>query len=381
MSSLLMEKTLIPVVKHPARRPPPTCSSCSSLLSTLNPVQDWFPTGDPAVLRHSFEQATWAAIWWKLAAATCVVTLFVWDYVLAASPARYEHVALRFTTWALFVACEYMLLSLLNSVLASYQTAAAPFRLAHIKLTWACFVLSAHAAMLCSVGYWISLVWNPQGKIAHLDLTTVAAHAGVLLLLLLDGFCVNAIPFRWMHWCWMVVPYNVAFLLWSILIDWKEIPVPVAWEMDSTTDDAIFPSADEWQDNSRFYLTWCLVMLFGLSPTVFWVLRQISRFARTLRGLPAGCSNFGEIGNHTHDDGDKQDDESMEIVLEKVDRAAGHRQIRDDEHSSTATHRTEQLFRGVELADDSSVGTLHSVDVWQNNNEPGKKRSPVVQRV
>lgn len=247
------------------------------LCSEINPCQSWFHVKDPLNGRvldipESFAPASFRAFLWKLLYfGACVGTLVYGE--IAATP--YFYFA-YLTHWGVLWCCLYAVTTVFNTIMASRtpQPAADQAVGVRIRLTWALFVLAAHTSAVATVLYW-PLIFDPQTT--HITYLTFGPHGVLLLLTLFDGFYINRIPLRWMFWFGLCLPFDVAFLAWTVIHDLLHIGNPDDNDNNPTTnDDAIYPGVLQWSTEWKKSLTWSVIAMLVVGPVLFALLWSLS---------------------------------------------------------------------------------------------------------
>lgn len=246
--------------------------------SEINPCQSWFHVKDPIHGRvldipESFAPASGYAFLWKVVyCGTCIGTM-IWALIDTNSP---EFYFAYFTNWGVLWCCLYSFLSVLNTVLASRtgQPAADKSVGLRIRLTWIFLTIAAHGSLTASFLYW-PLVFEPG--VTNVTYLAIAPHGILLVLTLVDGFYVNRIPLRWMHYLGVTLPLDLAYALWSYLHSALDIGNPDRNDADpSTNDDALYENVLEWNEEWQTALTWAVVTMLVIGPVLFSLLWTLS---------------------------------------------------------------------------------------------------------
>jgi len=154
------------------------------------------------------------------------------------SPHEYLY---KMTRWGVVVSTIYFLLSIINTFLAAYYsrsnknnnvqpssrlreeeandttshtTSNSSVICLRIRLTWIMFTIAAHVEILVTLLYWV-LVYQPG--VTTVRYTTISNHGIICVLVWMDGLVLNRIPIRMKHWYSMALPFELVFVLWSIL--------------------------------------------------------------------------------------------------------------------------------------------------------------------
>jgi hypothetical protein len=226
---------------------------------------------------ESFAPASCKAFLWKVAAAALAISTLTYGFIDEDASFYMAYL----TNWALAMSCCYFVMSILNTVLASRTPQPDHTVGWRIMLTWILFTIAAHTEVVVVILYW-PLIYDDT---SDLDYVNIMSHGGVLLLVLIDGFFVNRIPMRWMHWYGMVLPFDALYIIWSVIHSYTDIGNPDNQDNDPTTnDDAIYQDVLEWQDDWRKALFWSVMTMFVLGPAVFLFLWLVSFY-----GWPLCC--------------------------------------------------------------------------------------------
>jgi len=144
------------------------------------------------------------------------------------------------TRWGVVVSTIYFLSSIINTFLAAYysrsnknnnvqpssrlleeesndttsHTSNSNVICLRIRLTWIMFTIAAHVEIMVTLLYWV-LVYQPG--VTTVRYTTISNHGIICVLVWIDGLVLNRIPIRMKHWYRMALPFELAFVLWSIL--------------------------------------------------------------------------------------------------------------------------------------------------------------------
>jgi hypothetical protein len=243
----------------------------------VNPCQSWFHVQDPVNQRvldvpASFAPASCKTFLWKvLYSGTCIGTM-IWA-MIASTP--YFYFA-YLTNWGVLWCTLYSAMSVLNSVMATHTPQPAEDKSVglRIRLTWILFTLGSHGSAAATLLFW-PLIYDPATT--NVTYLTVAPHGVLLILTCFDGFYVNRIPLRWMHYCGIVLPMNICYLLWSVIHDRLDIGNPNNSDNDPTTnDDAIYPNVLEWNYDWQKALLWSVLSIVVVGPVIFSILWNIS---------------------------------------------------------------------------------------------------------
>jgi hypothetical protein len=277
--------------------------------SELYCCQPWFNTTERVNQREldivaSFAPCSIVAGLWKcFFCGFCVFTLvykFVDDRPYAELTMAY------FTNWANLASSLYSITSVWNSAIyrvGSTTCAPQPATLLAdtrttpgfcIRLEWVLFELAAHLGAMASLFVW-SLLFDPDIHIRFrfLDITT---HGGLFVLVLIDGFLVNRIPLRWMHYFGVILPIEMLYSLWTYIHYAADIGNP--WVNDTAgNDDAIYTVEIWWDDDWELTLAYNVVLVFVLGPLVFGLLWCISNGNLVCRDRRHYLDHHRPVGN------------------------------------------------------------------------------------
>jgi hypothetical protein len=252
----------------------PTCRK--RFCAEIDPRQNWFHVKDPVNGRvldipESFAPASCPAFVWKFFyCAGCIATM---AYTMIESTDVAFYFAFLTNIGVLFTVL-YSILSVLNTILASRTGQPSPDQPVglRIRLTWILFTDAAHFSFVATLLFW-PLVFDP----GNTDVTyeTVGPHGVLFILTCIDGFYVNRIPFRLMHWYGFVLPLDLAYLVWTILQSFLGIKNPEQDNDPTTNDDAIYTVLD-WKHDWQTALFWSLMTLFVIGPILFILLWLVS---------------------------------------------------------------------------------------------------------
>jgi hypothetical protein len=249
----------------------------SHFRSEINPCQTWFHVQDPVNGRvldipETFAPASGYAFLWKASFLSMCVFTLIWCMMHTADPKFYFA---YFTNWGLLWCNLYAFMSVLNTVLASRtgQPAADKSVGCRIRLTWILLTAATHNSAMASILFW-PLVFDPDKDLKY---ATIAPHGVLILLAMVDGFYVNRIPLRWMHYFGVALPIDLLFTLWSYIHAVLEIGNPDNNDNDPTTnDDALYPNVLEWNHDWQTALVWAVAAMFIIGPVVFGLLWLLS---------------------------------------------------------------------------------------------------------
>jgi hypothetical protein len=246
-----------------------TSKSCFALCKAeMNPCQPFFPvadsTGRKMDVRASFAPATKVALLWKICATSAALFTVVYTWVEASTPSFY---LAYLTYWSLVVAAFYLFSSLVKTCRSEHLQQPPDEAPWQIAFTWLLFSIAAHAEFFVTILYWV-LVYNPDNSLTY---SNVMPHGGMLVLVWVDGFVINRIPCRWQHWWGAVVPFEAAWIFWSVLHSTLfDIGNPDANDGDDN-DDAIYEAFD-WKGDPGYCVILSLLVLFVAGPALYLVM-------------------------------------------------------------------------------------------------------------
>jgi hypothetical protein len=253
-------------------------ASCSKRFrAEINPCQSWFHVKDPINGRvldipESFAPGSCTVFFWKvLYSGACIGTL-VWAMIDSTPYFYFAYL----TSWGVLWCCLYSLMSVLNTVMAARTPQPAADRSVglRIRLTWILFSLASHTSSVATLLYW-PLVFDPSTTdVTYLHM---APHGILFLLTCFDGFYVNRIPLRWMFWYGFLLPFDILYIIWSVIHDLLDLGNPDYSDNDPTTnDDALYVGVLEWNYDWQKALIWSIVTVFVVGPIMYGILWTIS---------------------------------------------------------------------------------------------------------
>ena len=164
-------------------------------------------------------------------------------------------------------------MNFLNCLLSSKttQTERVSWR---IYITWILFIIGIHTTSVATLLYW-PLIYDPETTVIYFS--TIMGHGGLFVLLLIDGLFVNRIPVRIYHWFVLILPFDILYIIWSLIHDFAtNTGNPDNNDNDpSTNDDAIYQGVLEWNSNWQKALIWSIVCIFGLGIVMFLIIWTI----------------------------------------------------------------------------------------------------------
>lgn len=135
------------------------------------------------------------------------------------------------------------------------------------KMIWALFSIAAPSQILSSLAFWI---FDYSGE----DLEgNLVVHGSVVILLLVEGLCLNRIPLRINHQ-WFFFAFVYAFLLWTLIHSYLNIGNPVK----DRGEHALYPFL-VWNDAPFITTIYVLFILLLVVPLIYWVVWMMSLFS------------------------------------------------------------------------------------------------------
>jgi hypothetical protein len=266
--------------------------------SELYCCQPWFQTTEPVNQRkldmaRSFAPCSIGAFVWKCAFCGIGVGTMTYEFLRTPHPA-FQWAYL--TQWATLMYTLYSVMSVLNTICSAAAAARTTTVAANamtpggfrLRLTWVLFELTVHLGATVTLLYWYEM-FKPAIHFEHVEFTastirleyrSVAAHGGLYALVLVDGFWVNRIPLRWMHYFGIILPMEALYALWTYLHFQFQIGNPnvksntgdtagSSNDTNTDNDDAIYPGVLQWDDGWQEPLVYILVMVLAVGPVLF----------------------------------------------------------------------------------------------------------------
>jgi hypothetical protein len=233
--------------------------------------------------------------------------------------------------WTSIATTLYVILSTINTIWSA-RTPQPPAETTglRIRITWILFALAVHLGATVTLLYWYLLYDPKKDQINYLD---VANHGGLFLLVLIDGWLVNRIPLRWMHYFGIILPIEALYAVWTYLHYRLQIGNPNSNDHDNndnannnmtmtttgttnTTDidddDALYPDVIEWGDGQwREPLLTIVILLLAVGPVIFclfWCIANGLPCCRDRRRYFDDPVNFFEDHDNENDDDDEHDE-------------------------------------------------------------------------
>jgi hypothetical protein len=205
-----------------------------------------------------------------------------------------------------------------------------------VRMTWITYLLGIHTTAVATLLYW-PLVFDPNETMYF---TTVAAHGGLLVLMIIDGMIVNRIPMYIMHWFVVILPLDLLFVIWSLIHDLLEVGNPdrlTNQDLSDNNDDALYPNVIAWKDDWSTSFFWSVVCILILGPLMFLLLWSISH-GYIILGCGCCCGGGNptprlryyyhdredQYDNHKEDDNIKKKADSYDIVADHSDFFPNH---------------------------------------------------------
>jgi hypothetical protein len=194
------------------------------------------------------------------------------------------------SNWGVILCCIYFTLSLVNFMLASsIKQEQNTERISWtIFATWITFVIGIHTTASIAFLFWF-VIYDPV--VAETEMDTISnpnllffmvlsAHGVSFLLLALDGLVLNRIPIRLMHWIGIIVPFDLLYVVWSIIHDLgTNIGNPTIDDNDvSAYNDALYPHILDWKTNPTNAIFFTTITTFVFGPVSFLILWSASTY-------------------------------------------------------------------------------------------------------
>ena len=184
------------------------------------------------------------------------------------------------SNWTVTVSTVYLLISLFNSVVpVSSPPVGQKIVNFRVKATWILFTLSANLGLVITFGFW-SLIFDVPPEDIPKDAATIFTHGILILAVLLDGFGINAIPIRLRHYFELVLPFALAYSLWSYLHSLFGVGNPEKNDKDPETNDDVIYDVMNWKTAPEAAAGTTAMMIFVLSPILHVVIWLISGYRR-----------------------------------------------------------------------------------------------------
>ena len=198
------------------------------------------------------------------------------------------------TNWNVTISTLYLVLSFVNSIV---PVAGPPLGQTvvsrRVKWTWVLFTLSANVGLVVTIAYW-SLIFD-----GNMDMATLFPHGILQAAVLWDGFGINAIPIRLRHYLEWIVPFSLAYMLWSYLHIRFDIGNPDTMDEDPETNDDLIYEVLNWNAPEMTAVV-AAVLVFGLAPLLHIVLWFVSgcrrRYEDNGKDVASSTTNYVEMG-------------------------------------------------------------------------------------
>jgi hypothetical protein len=249
----------------------------------IKPCQtSWFHVKDPVNGRildipESFAPATCRAFFYKL--FLCVLCNGTLVYTIIDYDSDKKGFYFAFLThWGIIFCCLYSIVSLWNTILASRTGQPDPLGTVscRIRTTWILFTLSSQTTFLTMILYW-TLDFDPSQAVRY---ATIASHGVLFLFTVIDGVFVSHIPLRLMHWYGFILPFDIAYMIWTVLQSVLSIDNPIDNSINDTdptnNDDAIYPNVLEWNNDWKTALFWSIMAVFVIGPILYILLWSLT---------------------------------------------------------------------------------------------------------
>lgn len=205
----------------------------------------------------SFSPKSWLSILGKFAT---VGVAFATLYLSIGQDPRVFWLA-YLTNWNVTISSLYLLVSFLNSFIPVKGPAVGQtvvnFR---VKITWILYTLSANIGLLVTIAFW-ALIFS-----GGMSMSTVFSHGILTAAVLLDGSVINTIPIRLRHYLEFVVPFAIAFMVWSYVHSISGIGNPDYQDEDPETNDDLIYDVLDWGTDPGTTALVAVVLTFVLSP-------------------------------------------------------------------------------------------------------------------
>ena len=256
---------------------------CARLLREIVPCQAWFLIADAITGREIDIQASFAR-------ASCRVVIFKFiEWGLSLLILLYSWMDMKYPEWffaygsngSLVLASLYFMTSLYNSGMAVVavlfympqrrQEQQQSQRVINwqIRMAWILFEMAAHCEVVATILFWVFNYTPSQNQ--SISLVQFMSHAGVAVLVWVDGLYVNRIPVRLMHWYGCILPLDTAFVIWTAIQSY-------AGAINPYTGKTYIYAELDWQKDWVQALVSSLVLVLVLGPLVFLMLWMFSLY-------------------------------------------------------------------------------------------------------
>jgi hypothetical protein len=173
--------------------------------------------------------------------------------------------------WGVVFCSIYFLLSLWNMIWAERTPQQVTCR---ICVTWVMAQMAAHWEALVTVSYWYFLHDWENNPTDDLGILSLVVHGLLALLVWIDIFYVNRIPFRWMHWVVYIVPSQLLWVLWSFLQAFVgDLGNPdTNGNGDSQINGDLIYQDIDWKGDWHGSTISVVILIFAVGPVLFLIL-------------------------------------------------------------------------------------------------------------
>ena len=243
-----------------------TISNWGRFRSELSPCQAWFTASWPSSrvldIPATFCPRSLGDRIWKALNTTFIVFCLIYNWIDTTTASFYLAYV---TNWALVVTVFYTILSCFNTFFPLPQPGPDNRLGWRLKATWAAFVIASHGSVVVTIYYW-GIVWSPGDAVTF---ASVNPHGVTMVFCLVDGLVVNRIPLRGLHWIGLIVPFDMAYLIWSIIHAYADIGNPnVDIEGLAKEDEAIYTSLN-WSKDPGTAAMYGAAVVLVLGPIIF----------------------------------------------------------------------------------------------------------------
>lgn len=203
-------------------------------------------------------------ILWKASCTLCCLFSVVYGTINQPGGPRYFFIYLSY--WAVTIALAYMVLSLSNSihpVTANELNEGNHVTSTRILLTWVVFEITIMMGWTASILFWLLLY---DGGTPNFD--AVINHGVIAILTSIDGFVVNRIPIRLPHWLGFMVPFEILYLLWTVIYAFAGISNPDYMDDDTLTNNELVYTVLDWKYDWVYCVILSSASVFGLGGLI-----------------------------------------------------------------------------------------------------------------
>lgn len=144
-----------------------------------------------------------------------------------------------------------------------------------IKITWYLYNLVAHNTILVTLLYW---ALDYDSSSTTVTFNVMAPHGATAIVTMMEGFLVNRIPIRFYHWLGAVVPYQIAYLVWTILHMKFDIGNPHKYDVDEETNDDTLYDVVDWKDDALGTAITFVIVVLVVGPILQLLLFTLSLY-------------------------------------------------------------------------------------------------------